>query len=127
MVYVWAFEQDTGKKYEHQDVLIPWHLQLKYEDDEKMTNVLNESSMISDVPEEKKEPDLVSEKSFATSKKIIDYDTFVSEEKKSVVYKRYYHLFKQGELEDILKNVENVEIEKSYYDHANWCAVLIKK
>lgn len=30
LVYVWAYEQE-GKKFEAQDVFVPWHLQNKYE------------------------------------------------------------------------------------------------
>lgn len=49
----------------------------------------------------------------------------VKEEKKNAtVYHRYYHMFKQGELESLLKNFEDVEIVESFYDHANWCCIL---
>jgi len=43
------------------------------------------------------------------------------------VYQRYYHVFYQGELEDIIKKTgDNVEIEKSFFDHANWCCIIKK-
>ena len=44
------------------------------------------------------------------------------EEKKATVYHRYYHVFKEGELEELI--TENfsgrLEIRDRYYDHANW-------
>jgi len=77
LVYVWAFEQEN-KKYEAQDVLIPWHLQDKYGGKEKK------------------------------------------------VYKRYYHLFKEGELGELVKKTKCPEIIRTYYDHENWCIEFIK-
>ena len=51
----------------------------------------------------------------------------VKEEKKnSTVYHRYYHMFKKDELEDLLRNFDNIEIVESYYEHANWCCVIKK-
>lgn len=127
MIYVWAFEQDTGKKFEHQDVLVPWHLQFKYEDEEKIGGTQNDSvdKKPSETSEEKKEAEAPAEKSGA--KKLTDDNNFVDEEKKAVVYKRFYHLFKQGELEENVKEIEEVELLSSYYDHANWCVILRKK
>ena len=44
------------------------------------------------------------------------------EDKKATVYHRYYHVFKEGELEELI--TENfsgrLEIRDRYYDHANW-------
>ena len=43
------------------------------------------------------------------------------------LYLRYYHVFKEGELTDLIeKNIMNLHIVKSYYDHANWCVVAEK-
>ena len=53
-------------------------------------------------------------------------DITINEEKKTVVYKRYYHVFKKGELEDMVMKIPNIEITQSYFDHANW-VVIIKK
>lgn len=51
----------------------------------------------------------------------------VKEEKKnSTVYHRYYHMFRKDELENLLKEFDNIEIEESYYDHENWCCIVKK-
>jgi hypothetical protein len=51
----------------------------------------------------------------------------LDENKKTVVYKRYYHVFRKGELEDLLlKNFKNVEVLESFFDHASW-GVILKK
>ncbi|CAL1526809.1 unnamed protein product [Lymnaea stagnalis] len=44
----------------------------------------------------------------------------------SHVFHRYYHVFRQGELEAVSKKVAQCEVIKSYYDQGNWCVVLEK-
>ena len=48
----------------------------------------------------------------------------------SKTFLRYYHVFKEGELEDlILKSsflFPSVIIQESYYDQGNWCVILVK-
>lgn len=42
-------------------------------------------------------------------------------------YHRYYHVFREGELDKLIeKYVQNLHIISSYYDHANWCVVAEK-
>ena len=48
-------------------------------------------------------------------------------EKNSVVYHRYYHVFKKDELEKLISEVEGVEILESYYDHENWCCICLNR
>ncbi|XP_067889584.1 probable tRNA methyltransferase 9B [Heterodontus francisci] len=40
---------------------------------------------------------------------------------------RYYHVFKQGELIELIeKYIEDLQVIQTYYDHANWCVVVEK-
>lgn len=39
---------------------------------------------------------------------------------------RYYHVFKEGELDALVSQITNVSLIKSYFDQGNWCAVLEK-
>lgn len=42
-------------------------------------------------------------------------------------YHQYYHVFREGELDQLIeKYVENLHIISSYYDHASWCVVAEK-
>ncbi|KAK4305059.1 hypothetical protein Pmani_023049 [Petrolisthes manimaculis] len=41
------------------------------------------------------------------------------------VFHRYYHVFKQGELEQLCSQL-NVSIVNSYYDEGNWCVIFEK-
>ena len=47
----------------------------------------------------------------------------VNHEKRSVVFKRYYHLFQKGELESLVSQVEGVQLCSAKYDASNWVAV----
>ncbi|XP_022244110.1 uncharacterized protein LOC106461431 isoform X2 [Limulus polyphemus] len=45
----------------------------------------------------------------------------------AMTYHRYYHVFRQGELDSLIERyVENLHIISSYYDHANWCIIAEK-
>jgi len=42
------------------------------------------------------------------------------------VYHRFYHVFKQGELQSLCEDVANVELSQLYFDKGNWCVILKK-
>lgn len=44
----------------------------------------------------------------------------IDNKKKTVMFKRYYHLFADGELKDLAESVEGVVVRKSFYDASNW-------
>uniref|UniRef100_A0A3B5ASM3 tRNA (carboxymethyluridine(34)-5-O)-methyltransferase n=1 Tax=Stegastes partitus TaxID=144197 RepID=A0A3B5ASM3_9TELE len=42
------------------------------------------------------------------------------------VFHRYYHVFQQGELEQLCGQVAGVTVQSSYHDQGNWCIILEK-
>lgn len=40
---------------------------------------------------------------------------------------RFYHVFEENELENLCRQVGNIDVVKSYYDQGNWCILLQKK
>ncbi|XP_048837513.1 LOW QUALITY PROTEIN: alkylated DNA repair protein alkB homolog 8 [Brienomyrus brachyistius] len=50
----------------------------------------------------------------------------VTEPTSGPILHRYYHVFCEGELEDLCRKVENVTVQSSYYDQGNWCIILEK-
>ena len=42
-------------------------------------------------------------------------------------YFRFYHVFKEGELEYLCSKVSNISIYRSFYDQGNWCVELKKE
>ena len=47
-------------------------------------------------------------------------------DKPAPVYHRFYHVFQEGELEELCLKLNNVKIVLSYYDQGNWCVILEK-
>lgn len=45
---------------------------------------------------------------------------------KPVVYQRYYHLFKDGELNGLFEQIDYLKIEKYAWDRDNWYVTAIK-
>jgi hypothetical protein len=41
-------------------------------------------------------------------------------------FQRYYHVFQEGELAGLVRQVEGFHVQEEFYDHENWC-VLAKK
>ena len=50
-------------------------------------------------------------------------DGKVDEAKRTVVFKRYYHLYDKGELEGLVEQVPSVKLLSSFFDKSNWCAI----
>ena len=42
------------------------------------------------------------------------------------VFSRYYHMFKEGELDALIKEIPNLNIIKSVWDHENWYVIIEK-
>ncbi|KAI9558419.1 hypothetical protein GHT06_015201 [Daphnia sinensis] len=42
-------------------------------------------------------------------------------------YLRFYHVFKEGELDSLCSKISNISICRSYYDQGNWCIEFEKK
>ncbi len=50
-------------------------------------------------------------------------DGRIDRAKGTVVFKRYYHLFDEGELNSLVLQVPGVSISDSFYDKSNWCVI----
>ena len=53
-------------------------------------------------------------------------DGQVDEAKRTVVFKRYYHLYDKSELEGLVGEVPCVKLVDSFFDKSNWCAIFQK-
>jgi len=82
--------------------MVPWHLQPKYQstiESRERTDITPNSSA--------KEEQLQQ----------MGYRT----------YQRYYHVFKKGELSELIEQSgQPMTVTKDYYDHENWCVVAVK-
>lgn len=50
-----------------------------------------------------------------------------SESSPAPTFHRYYHVFQQGELEQLCAQVAGVTVQSSYHDQGNWCVTLEKE
>ena len=41
-------------------------------------------------------------------------------------FKRFYHVFEAGELDDLIEQVDSLKVIDSYYDQGNWCCIFEK-
>uniref|UniRef100_A0A1D1YL94 Alkylated DNA repair protein alkB 8 n=1 Tax=Anthurium amnicola TaxID=1678845 RepID=A0A1D1YL94_9ARAE len=87
----------SGNMGNHQEYFVPWHL-----------------------------PYHRAEISGASASAIASGFAKKDDKKGSVVYNRYYHVFKEGELERLVSDVENAVITDQFYDKSNWCIILQK-
>lgn len=42
------------------------------------------------------------------------------------LHHRYYHMFKEGELEELISRIDGAVVEEHGFDHQNWYAVIRK-
>ncbi|KAL9652092.1 hypothetical protein ABK040_015893 [Willaertia magna] len=111
LIYAWSLEQELNskRKFNSQDVLVPWKLQKKY---------LNNEEEEEDKEEENKKSD-----SGSGNENVVNKEEIGEE----ITFKRYCHVYKQGELDELVtKKVKGVTILESYYDYGNWCLLLQK-
>ncbi|KAA6429599.1 MAG: tRNA methyltransferase 9 [Trebouxia sp. A1-2] len=50
----------------------------------------------------------------------------IDNKKNSVVFSRYYHVYEQFELDNLVQQVPGAEVLESFYDKDNWCVVMGK-
>ncbi|XP_005815060.1 alkylated DNA repair protein alkB homolog 8 [Xiphophorus maculatus] len=96
--------------FNSQDLLVPWHLKgRKTRGEEEFSSSLHTTNC----PDSKLSPSV---------------DTSQVPGGSSVpVFHRYYHVFQQGELEQLCIEVTGVEVQTSYHDQGNWCVILQKE
>ncbi|RWS30877.1 hypothetical protein B4U80_02411 [Leptotrombidium deliense] len=103
LIYVWAFEQKrNGKNSDYIKI------------GKSLTNVDEETNALLPV--------------HCNRTEFKEQDVFVpfKSKKDSKSYFRYYHVFKEGELNELLTSVANITVLEIYYDNGNWCAIIQK-
>uniref|UniRef100_A0A6J0UDX7 tRNA (carboxymethyluridine(34)-5-O)-methyltransferase n=2 Tax=Pogona vitticeps TaxID=103695 RepID=A0A6J0UDX7_9SAUR len=83
--------------FDSQDLLVPWHLKDGTKKSTKQAKVHHPS---------------------ANSSNVQDCPP---------VFHRYYHVFCEGELEQLCRRLGGITVQESYYDQGNWCVVLEKQ
>ena len=129
LFYAWALEQKldeiekpdgaksqrvvqegvSGHRFAEPDNLVPWHLKRHQKKGEKPT-----------------EDELQAAAEEAQRAFVAEHATF-DKEKNAFVFMRYCHVYRQGELEELVKQLEPaVKLVRVYFDTGNWAMILRK-
>jgi SAM-dependent methyltransferase len=106
LIYVWAYEQKNKHgeaRFKQQDVMIPWHLQKRF----KGSALPSTSVPVSTTT--------TPERGLQTTGK-----------NGEIRFNRYYHVFREGELESLVESVPErpFEIMERGYEHDNWYVIV---
>lgn len=134
-IQAWALEQDAKSKhvFNSQDTMVPWKLNKRFAvpsaaasngDATGAAASLGADSSATAVPA------TTSTTSTATATSTTGTVAQKKDEKDSgddvIVYERYCHVYKEGELEDLVNQVAGCVIVDSGWDHGNWFVQLRK-
>jgi alkylated DNA repair protein alkB family protein 8 len=115
-VQAWAMEQsdDSRRRFAATDVFVPFNAQPKYLDKSKATESLNEKAL-SSTESSRSVAEMYSE-AYVNA----DYD----EQKGLVVFQRYCHLYRAGEMDEIVHQIAGVRLVESGYETGNHFVIL---
>lgn len=110
MIQAWALEQDPSSRriFEDQDVLVPWKLQKHFANSKEYCSEENKKSTL---------PDDYSKSSCSHA---------VEDAKGNIVFQRYCHVYKEGELEELCSRIDNCRVIESGFDKSNWFIIVSK-
>ena len=91
--------------FEHSNILVPWKINSCKKDHNELKN---------------------DEKSGEEKNVVAINDRSAPQHSDDKTFHRFYHVFEEGELEELILSLPNLQIEKSYYDQGNWCAIVTK-
>ncbi|KAI8049060.1 hypothetical protein BDF22DRAFT_746459 [Syncephalis plumigaleata] len=106
LIFVWAMEQQGRRKFDpaHPDVFVPW------------------VTKANQLPKAQREEQVTT----STSNEVT-VEAQEKEQEEAQVYQRYYHLFVQGELDQLVEALPQTRILESGYDKDNWYLIVTKE
>jgi alkylated DNA repair protein alkB family protein 8 len=109
IIQAWALEQnqDSRRKFAGNDVFVPFNAQPRY---------LNKVSTGEFDNEKAKSAAEV----YSDAYQGAEYD----ETKGLVVFQRYCHMYRQGELENLIEQIDELEVVESAFESGNWQVIL---
>lgn len=147
MIQAWALEQDEQSRhnFQQQDVFVPWKLQQRFFMEgqaERSKDVVSsiqamklENSVESSSNDSSSNFEKIINEDEETKKDIeagldknatIDCEHVVKESDGSLIFQRYCHVYKRGELEDLCSSCSDNRIVESGWDKGNWFVRLMK-
>ena len=116
LVYVWARDQSQGRDMSS-------YLKQNKKNFKKKENLEDVPSAIGEFGL----PVHVNRTQFKHQDVLVPWKTKTEEDGgASKEWKRYYHVFEEGELETLIGETEKLKVVESYYDQGNWCCIFEK-
>ncbi|XP_061537513.1 alkylated DNA repair protein alkB homolog 8 isoform X2 [Phycodurus eques] len=115
--------------FHSQDLLVPWHLKEGKGGKRREGDLGVARTDIAKTKCKKISTDSCLDSPVSSVRSHSNADSHHESEKQSgpaPVFHRYYHVFQQGELEQLCVQVEGVNVQSSYHDQGNWCVILKK-
>lgn len=113
-----------------QDLLVPWHLKEgKSRDEVKPQKSGKKKTNTQSDCDRKSNPEFDTNISSPSDLDSTEAPALGSEcdSGPMPVFHRYYHVFQQGELEQLCGQVMGAKVQSSYHDQGNWCVILEKE
>ncbi len=101
---------ESRRVFPAQDVFVPWKLQ-------KMEGDIQHSYHIDDSPDRNDDERLHSRDIYKRHVDNVAVFTFMH---------RYCHVYREGELEEMIGSVRGMRVVRGYYEASNWCVVAEK-
>jgi alkylated DNA repair dioxygenase AlkB/SAM-dependent methyltransferase len=123
MVQVWAMEQEENsrRKFATNDVFVPFNAQPKYLNMNYGQSMPRLPSCDETTPEVNASQSSTSSLAQSYSRK---HNAACNDQHGLVVFQRYCHLYRHGELEDLVHNISRVELIKSGFESGNHFIIL---
>jgi SAM-dependent methyltransferase len=121
-VQAWAIEQDADsrRRFAANDVFVPFNAQPKYLDKVSQESKAKENGVPTLSSTEELNPSKSVAELYSEVYSNADYD----ERKGLVVFQRYCHLYREGEMEEIVSEVSGVRLIESGYESGNHFVIL---
>jgi alkylated DNA repair dioxygenase AlkB/SAM-dependent methyltransferase len=130
-IQAWAMEQEEGsrRKFASEDVYVPFNVQPKYlslnQKDKELPAAATGGTETKDVERQtaarvKNSDNQSTAQAYSKAFNNAEYD----DSKGLVVFKRYCHLYRQGEMEELVSQVNNVELLESGFESGNHFVIL---
>merc|ERR1719416_106811 len=118
LVYCWSLEQSADisrsrHRFDTQDVLVPWKYRTPCVRKQKRRGGMGP---VDETAEE--EPATAAAGDGAAASEAQE-----AWQEEPNVQQRYCHVYREGELLELLADVPELEVVESYFDTGNWCAV----
>lgn len=134
MIQAWALEQgsDSKRTFDSQDTMVPWRLSKRFLSEAQQQTLL-QKSVNSGKDQVEDEAESVSEESAPLERVPESPATtesgpcrHVTEESGELVFQRYCHVYKEGELEALCSSIPGCMVIESGWDKGNWFVQLQK-